>query len=41
MVISYPDFICKLNEKLKDDENFLYELLITVIKNPARYTGVF
>lgn len=41
MIILYPDFICKLNEKLKDDENFLYELLITVIKNPARYTGVF
>lgn len=41
MIIPYQDFIHKLNEKIKDDENFLYELLITVIKNPARYTGIF
>ena len=37
----YEDFAEELNAKIKSDDDFYYELLITVIKNPNRYTGIF
>lgn len=40
-IITYDDFVKKLNDKVKSDEDFCYELLVTVIKNPNRYTGIF
>ena len=41
MIKSYVEFTRKLNEKIKSDDSFYYELLVTVIKNPNRYTGIF
>ena len=38
---NYNDFAKELSDKIKSDENFYYELLITVIKSPQRYTGIF
>lgn len=40
MLKSYEEFIDALNNNLKDDD-FVYELLVTVIENPNRYTGIF
>lgn len=39
--MDYSQFIAKLNNRIKSDESFNYELLKTVIKNPNRYTGIF
>ncbi|MBR1439298.1 MAG: hypothetical protein IJ587_12270 [Synergistaceae bacterium] len=41
MIKKYEDFANELNDKIKSDDEFYYELLITVIKNPKRYTGIF
>ena len=41
MIKNYDDFNKELNEKIKTDDDFYYELLITVINNPQRYTGIF
>ena len=41
MIKNYKDFSDELNEKIKSDDEFYYELLITVINNPQRYTGIF
>ena len=41
MIMPYEDFKRKLDEKVKSDDDFYYELLVTVIKNPNRYTGIF
>lgn len=41
MIKNYEDFADELNTKIKSDDDFYYELLITVIKNPQRYTGIF
>ena len=41
MILSYEHFVDKLNEKIKEDDAFYYELLETVIKNPKRFTGIF
>ncbi len=41
MIKTYNEFIEKLNEKIKSDASLYYELLVTVIKNPNRYTGIF
>lgn len=41
MIKTYDDFASELNDKIKSDDEFYYELLITVIKNPKRYTGIF
>ena len=38
---NYEDFAAELNAKIKSDDDLYYELLITVIKNPQRYTGIF
>ncbi|MBQ7545246.1 MAG: hypothetical protein IJT02_09940 [Synergistaceae bacterium] len=38
---NYEDFADELNAKIKSDDDFCYELLITVIRNPQRYTGIF
>ena len=38
---NYEDFAEELNAKINSDDSFYYELLITVIKNPKRYTGIF
>lgn len=38
---NYDDFTLELNGKIKSDDEFYYELLLTVIKNPQRYTGIF
>lgn len=38
MIKTYEDFIGSLNKKIKND---IYELLVTIIKNPKRYTGIF
>lgn len=40
-IIDYTYFVARLNEKIKADEDFYYELLQTIVKNPKRYTGVF
>ncbi|MDD5904388.1 MAG: hypothetical protein PUC64_05430 [Clostridium sp.] len=40
-MIAYEEFISKLNERIKEDADFNFELLETVIKNPNRYTGIF
>lgn len=39
--MTYEHFIETLYSRVKTDDNFNYELLITVIKNPNRYTGIF
>ena len=41
MIKNYDNFTRELNERIKSDDEFFYELLITVIKNPERYTGIF
>lgn len=41
MIFRYDEFIEKLNCKIKENQKFYNELLIMVIKNPNRYTGVF
>ena len=41
MILTYDFFVKKLNEKIKSDEDFYYELLKNVIDNPNRYTGIF
>lgn len=41
MIKNYNEFAEELNGKIKSDNEFFYELLITVIKNPQRYTGIF
>ena len=41
MMKQYEDFARELSGKIKSDDEFYYELLITVIKNPRRYTGIF
>lgn len=41
MTFTYEYFIDKLNKKIKSDDAFFYELLVTVVKNPNRYTGIF
>lgn len=41
MIKNYDNFTRELNERIKSDDDFFYELLITVIKNPERYTGIF
>lgn len=41
MLMKYEEFIEKLNKKIKSNDDFFYDLLVTVIKNPNRYTGIF
>lgn len=41
MIFTYEYFIGKLNDKIKSNQRFYNELLITVIQNPNRYIGVF
>ncbi len=41
MIITYDRFIERLNNRIKSDASFFYELLVTVVKNPNRYTGIF
>ena len=41
MIFTYEYFVEKLNNKIKLDESFCYDLLINVIKNPNRYIGIF
>lgn len=41
MIFTYEFFIEKLNEKIKSDADFCYELLKNVIDSPNRYTGIF
>lgn len=41
MIKTYEDFVTKLNNKIKSDDDFYFELLCTVISNPKRYTGIF
>lgn len=41
MIMTYEHFIERLNNKIKSDDSFFYELLVTVVKNPNRYTGIF
>jgi len=41
MIMTYEHFIDTLNKRVKTDEQFYYELLTTVVKNPKRFTGIF
>lgn len=41
MLMTYENFIQKLNAKFTDGEEFYINLLKTVIDNPTRYTGIF
>jgi len=41
MIMTYEYFIERLNNRIKSDDSFFYELLVTVIKYPNRYTGIF
>lgn len=41
MIITYENFMDKLNRKIKSGEDFYLELLETVIDNPSRYCGLF
>lgn len=41
MIMTYEHFIERLNNRVKSDDSFFYELLVTVVKNPNRYTGIF
>ena len=41
MIISYENFMDKLNRKIKSGDDFYFELLETVIDNPSRYCGLF
>lgn len=39
--MDYELFVEKLHKRSKSDDSFYYELLVTVIKNPNRYKGIF
>lgn len=39
--MTYEHFIEVLAKKIKNDDDFYYNLLETVVKNPNRYTGIF
>lgn len=41
MIFTYEFFVEKLNEKIKTDKEFCYELLKNVVDYPNRYTGIF
>ena len=41
MIKTYEYFIDSLYRRIKNDDAFVYELLVTVVKNPNRYTGIF
>ncbi len=41
MIISYENFMEKLNRRIKSGDDFYFELLKTVIDNPRRYCGLF
>lgn len=41
MFFSYEEFTKKLSSKISSDANLNYELLVNVVKNPKRYTGIF
>lgn len=41
MIKTYEEFINLLSKHIKNDDNFIYDLLITVVKNPNRYIGIF
>ena len=42
MIISYEYFMKALNKRISSDDDTLnYELLVNVVKNPNRYTGIF
>ena len=41
MMKSYEDFKRELSEKIKDDEELYYDILLSAVKNPQRYTGIF
>lgn len=41
MIFTYEFFVEKLNEKIKTDAEFCYELLKNVVDYPNRYTGIF
>lgn len=41
MIIEYKEFIESLNEKLHLGLDFYKNLLITIIDNPSRYSGIF
>ena len=41
MIIGYEEFIKSLNEKLHLGLDFYKNLLITIIDNPSRYSGIF
>lgn len=41
MIKSYEEFIASLNKHITNNQHFVYELLVTVIQNPERYTGIF
>src|SRR5690554_4528659 len=40
-IISYEDFLDILNERINPDGDANYNLLVNVVRNPARYTGLF
>lgn len=40
-MLSYEEFITKLNKKIASDADLYYDLLVNVVKNPNRYTGIF
>lgn len=37
---TYDEFINALNRRIKNDDSFIYELVVTVVINPNRYTGI-
>lgn len=39
--MTYEHFIGVLAKKIKNDDDFYYNLLETVVRNPNRYTGIF
>lgn len=41
MIIPYEYFTHLMNSRIKSDQQFYNELLITVLQNPNRYTGIF
>jgi len=41
MIISYETFIGMLNHRIESDGDENYNLLVNVINNPARYSGLF
>ena len=40
-MLTYDEFISKLNAKIASDADLYYDLLTNVVKNPNRYTGIF